>query len=62
MILCNFCTLYVVSKNKESSFCLIRDLFTHTEETVCENYQKGTPITEEEYDSFNYAEVIDEQD
>ena len=50
-VLCNFCTLYVKCKNNEHSFCLVEDLFTHTEKTDCDNYNFGEPMTEEEFDN-----------
>ena len=52
-ILCNSCYYYVVCNNKDSSFCLTYDLFTHTEKTECKDYIKGKPIREEDFDRMN---------
>ncbi len=51
--LCESCIAWVKCKNKDNSeygFCLLRDLFTYTAETQCNDYIKGNPLTEEEYE------------
>ena len=48
-ILCESCA-YWVDCDSPSSFCLVEDLFTPTARTECPNWEKGVPITEEEWE------------
>ena len=50
-VLCTHCGYWVKCKN--NGFCLIQDLFTYTNETECEMFEEGIPITEEEYNEAN---------
>ena len=54
-ILCKTCA-YWVDCNSDRSFCLVRDLFTATAETECDDYKEGKPMTEQEYEDAN-AEI-----
>lgn len=56
-ILCKKC-IYWVDCHGDSSFCLQEDLFTATARTSCPNFKEGKPMTEEEYESYQYSEVI----
>ena len=51
-ILCKTC-IFWVDCNNASSFCLMRDLYTPTAETKCDDYEEGKPMTEQEYEDFN---------
>ena len=51
-ILCRHC-VYWVSCHDGDGFCLMRDLFTTTAETECEDCTEGLPMTEEEYENYN---------
>jgi len=47
---CAHCRIWVDCGAK--GFCLLKDLFTYTEleeGATCEDYEKGKPLTEEEY-------------
>ena len=61
-ILCKTCCKWVDctrSDNKPDGFCLDRDLFTHTaEERNCTDYAEGKPLTEKEWEDFQYAESV----
>ena len=39
-------------------FCLEEDLFTYTEKTICGDYTKGKPMTEEEWDECEEDEEL----
>lgn len=54
-ILCKTCDFWV-DCNSDRSFCLVRDLFTATAETECDDYKEGKPMTEQEYEDAN-AEI-----
>ena len=52
--LCDLCSHWVKCKNRSSSFCLMKDLFTHTDKAIgeyCIDYDEGEPMTEEEFDN-----------
>ena len=48
--ICLHCS-FAVGKD-EQSFCLSRDLFTHTEEEQCDNYDEGKPFTYDEWEKY----------
>ena len=48
-VLCESCSYWVDCK-RPTSFCLVEDLFTPTARTECPNWEKGVPITEEEWE------------
>lgn len=53
-ILCLTCAAWVdcgERENKPRGFCLTRDLFTYTAEIRCNDYIKGNPVTEKEFES-----------
>ena len=53
-ILCKSCIYWVdcgEKENKPYGFCLAEDLFTYTARKHCNDYTKGTPITEEEFEN-----------
>ena len=47
-ILCKTCVNWVDCKTK--GFCLLEDLFTYTKKRRCIDYEKGEPVTEQEYE------------
>lgn len=50
--LCRTCCMWVRCNPIKNSFCLAKDLYTHTDKPVdvcCMDYQQGDPITEKEY-------------
>ena len=51
-ILCKSCIKWVDCSidNEPHGFCLLEDLFTYTERTSCNDYVKGEPFTEEEWE------------
>ena len=55
--ICQTCCNWVdCTKTKPEGFCLLKDLFTYTAEKKCLEYKEGKPLTEEEWEDFNYAE------
>ena len=59
-MLCESCSNWVDctrADKKPDGFCLLRDLFTHTSEKKCNDYKKGNPITEKEWEDFQYADA-----
>lgn len=56
-ILCKTCIFWVdcTKDNKPKGFCLLEDLFTYTDKEVCENYTEGKPVTEAEYEDYNFG-------
>lgn len=54
-ILCKTCICAVLCKDKQ--FCLNEELFTYTAKTSCQDYIQGTPMTEQEYEDYQYAEA-----
>ena len=53
-ILCRKCIFWVDCES-DRSFCLVRDLFTATAETECNDFQEGKPMKEQEYEDWNAA-------
>ena len=51
MSLCRKCNFWVDCGAK--GFCLMRDLFTYTDESECKDYAKGEPLKEKEYEETN---------
>ena len=52
---CSHCTKWVDCKNK--GFCLVKDLFTYTEEeedSSCPDFVDGTPIPEDEFEETQW--------
>ena len=58
-IVCKKCACWVdCTKNGETKgFCLQENLFTYTAKTSCQDYIEGTPMTEQEYEDYQYAEA-----
>ena len=55
-ILCKSCLYWVDCGEKESKpygFCLIESLFTYTAKTRCNDYECGTPVSEQEFEEYN---------
>ena len=53
--LCDLCSHWVKCKKRSSSFCLMKDLFTHTDKAIgecCIDFDEGQPITEEEFENW----------
>ena len=48
MSLCRKCNFWVDCDSK--GFCLMRDLFTYTDESECQDYAEGEPMKEKEYE------------
>lgn len=51
MSLCRKCNFWVDCGAK--GFCLVRDLFTYTDESECQDYAEGKPMKEKEYEEVN---------
>ena len=51
MSLCKQCNWWVDCETK--GFCNLKDLFTYTDEDTCEDFQKGTPMPDWEWEQLN---------
>jgi hypothetical protein len=59
-IICSKCSSWVdcgIKYGERYGFCLLQDLFTYTARTDCVDFTEGKPLTEKEYDEFNYSEI-----
>ena len=54
-ILCKTCLFWVdcSTEDKVDGFCLGKDLYTHTAETECSDYESGEPMSEQQYEDYN---------
>ncbi len=54
-ILCKSCLFWVdTSKGaKTEGFCLLKDLYTKTAKTQCDDYECGEPMSEQQYEDYN---------